>query len=401
MGRHVVFAWELGAGYGHVAGMRPLMEGLMARGHRVSVVARYLNTASGVLGDLQVPVYQAPYWNGRVDKLDATFTFPEILLGFGYGSVDTLEPFVHGWVTLLETLAPDLVVVDHGPTAILACRVRGMAFATYGTGFFVPPAVTPAPVFVGMPVPSGERIKRHEQQVADAINGVLRRRGGAEVDGFKGLFHPAAHFLCTFEELDHYSQRRGADYRGPRFDANLGEGFAWPKGPEKRVFAYLKEESKAFKGLLPALTGLDASVVLHVPGASDALVRHCRDRRNVRLLRAPALMRQVYDEADLVVCNAGHGVVGGGLLAGKRMLLAPDFLEQNVLTYQVTSRRLAMVAPAGGSGGDHRRALEAALLSSKLGSNAQAFRDRYRAFDQPAQVDTLVEACTGLMENSP
>jgi UDP:flavonoid glycosyltransferase YjiC (YdhE family) len=35
----ILLAWELGAASGHLAGLRPLVEGLLARGHQVTLAS--------------------------------------------------------------------------------------------------------------------------------------------------------------------------------------------------------------------------------------------------------------------------------------------------------------------------------------------------------------------------
>ena len=172
--KHIVFVWELGAGYGHVTGMRLFIEAMQASGYNVSLIVRYLDSTYATLQSLGIPMFQAPRYAGGGGKLDVTYSLPEIILRFGFTDAQQLLPVVKGWCDLYDLLAPDLVIIDHAPTATLACRAANLPFVTLGTGFFTPPLESPAPVFPGMAKPNLKRVKDNEDVTVQAINGVLR-----------------------------------------------------------------------------------------------------------------------------------------------------------------------------------------------------------------------------------
>src|SRR5207237_9868466 len=59
--RTILFAWEVGAGLGHVMQMRPLVEDLARDGHCVVMALRHLHRAVEAFGDAGVFYLQAPY----------------------------------------------------------------------------------------------------------------------------------------------------------------------------------------------------------------------------------------------------------------------------------------------------------------------------------------------------
>ncbi|MDZ7750648.1 MAG: hypothetical protein U5S82_03050 [Gammaproteobacteria bacterium] len=65
MGPHIVFTWELGSGYGHIAGFLPLARELSRLGCTVSCILRDLSN----VGRFELPrgnrVFQAPIWLSR------------------------------------------------------------------------------------------------------------------------------------------------------------------------------------------------------------------------------------------------------------------------------------------------------------------------------------------------
>ena len=120
---NILFAWELGAGLGHIAPCRALFEILCARGHSVTLVLRDLSRAKSVFGELKIAMLQAPV-KINLPAIPASFaaSYAHILHNVGYEEVAELEGLVDAWRTIYELERPDLVIADHSPTALLALR---------------------------------------------------------------------------------------------------------------------------------------------------------------------------------------------------------------------------------------------------------------------------------------
>src|SRR5207248_373205 len=56
---HILYAWELGRGYGHVAGVLPLVRKLRRDGHTVTLALRDLSRVDVLLSGDALPVLQA------------------------------------------------------------------------------------------------------------------------------------------------------------------------------------------------------------------------------------------------------------------------------------------------------------------------------------------------------
>jgi hypothetical protein len=82
---------------------------------------------------------------------------------------------------------------------------------------------------------------------------VLGRFGKPPLDGVAQLFDVAEDTLLGFPELDHYAERGPARYWGNLPDAGVGEPAPWPAVPGKRLFAYLRIESRHHEAALAAL----------------------------------------------------------------------------------------------------------------------------------------------------
>lgn len=395
--KHIVFTWELGGGLGHIAGFSPLAKALLKEGYVVSIVSKNVSSAAKVFTGLPIKVYQSPLYRNISNKLDVTYSYSEILIDLGYKSIQELEPLVSAWKNIFTLLKPDLVIADHSPTALLACRILDIKKITIGTGFFSPPKETPLPLFVGTNLQNQDRLVQHEKQVLDVINHVLKNAMACQLKHLFQIFEVEDNFLCTFKELDHYPQRNPTEYWGPRFNTEIGEDIIWPEGKGAKVFAYIKENTANFEQLFNALLNGKKNVLMYIPEASNKIKGACLSHKNIQLLDAPANMQQVLEQADLIVCHAGHGVVSAGLMSGKRLLLIPTQLEQSMLTYLLAKRRLVTAVNPQQPNVNYARAIEFACSNPELGQNIEAFKGKYAEFDANKQVERMLKSCVKLL----
>ncbi|WP_131811859.1 glycosyltransferase [Paraglaciecola hydrolytica] len=395
--KHIVFVWELGGGLGHVAGFSPLAQALINAGYQLSVISQNVTSAAEILDKLPIDIYQAPIYRQHTDKLEVTYSYPEILLDLGYKSSAELMPLVAAWQNLLGLLKPDLVISDHSPSALIACRILNLKKIMIGTGFFSPPHVSPLPLFVGTNLPDQKRLVDHERQMLLSINQVLDKSATPPLKQVYELFHVEEDFLCTFAELDHYPERQNSRYWGPRFDIDIGVNFTWSKSKTSKIFAYIKQDVPGFDALLEALLTSKKNVVLYVPSASKKTKQTCASYKNVVLLNAPANMRQVLEQADMIVCHAGHGVVSAALLHGKRLLLIPSQLEQSMLVYLLAKQRLVAAVNPRNDNNNYPKAIEFACTNAELGKNVELFQKKYAEFDSSKQLAEMVKSCAKIL----
>ena len=139
-----MIAWELGAGYGHLQTFPDLTLTLRNRGHEVVFVVRDLSLAESVLGRHGFDCLQAPVWPTHKAH-PPTACFAEILTRFGYNHPDGLVSLVKAWRKLYGLLAPDVLLVNYSPTALLAAEGLDVPRLMIGTGFECPPMSAPLP----------------------------------------------------------------------------------------------------------------------------------------------------------------------------------------------------------------------------------------------------------------
>jgi len=205
----ILYVWELGAGYGHVGSVLPLAVELKGRGHEIIFALRDLAHAERFLGRRGFPLLQAPIWITPRRGPDLPVNYAEMLANFGFLDRLGLTGMVKAWRSLYALVQPDLTVIDHAPTALLAARGTGMRRILVGTGFYSPPRTSPMPSLRPWLNVPPERLLESERQVVATINELSGDLGMKPLDVLADLFDADADFLCTFAELDHYP-RAGA-----------------------------------------------------------------------------------------------------------------------------------------------------------------------------------------------
>jgi UDP:flavonoid glycosyltransferase YjiC (YdhE family) len=387
-----LFAWELGGGLGHIGRLRPLAEALQRRGQRVAFAVRDVRHCHTLLHDAAIPWFQAPHKLGRAaEEIAEPRTFADILHNVGFGGAAELASLVHAWRNLFAALDPRLVVVEHSPAALLALRGTGIPSVVVGLGFFVPPDVSPLPdLRPWLTTPPSPSV---ETSVLGIMNEVLGQFSLPSLARVSQLFAEATEIaLTTFPELDHYGARPHIRYWGA-WDSAWGQTIAWPTSGQRRVFFYLKP-CPALERLLAAIDELNLSASVYAPEIAPARLRQLAGPRALVLDR-PANLRQAFEQCDLVVLHATHGVATEALLAGKPLVNLPLTLEQLLLAQRIQQVRAGVTGRAD----DPACVLDllrSALDNPQLTTGAQAFAQRYKPLNPAQQADRLAERLMAL-----
>lgn len=381
--RRILLAWELGAGFGHLAPLRALGRSLSARGHDCRFAVRELHSAEAMGLPQFGPLLAAPLSLGAVrDPVRVQSSYATLLHQCGFDHADALAGRLRAWRQLLIDHRSEALIVDHAPTALLAARSLGIPAAATGTGFTVPPAQSPLPAFPGLPA-SPALLADNEARVLAVTNAALARFGAAPLTGLRQLFDGVHLGLKTYPELDHYGLSRGEDCIGlPDFSAGLRVD--WHPGPGPKLVAYLRP----FRGLdvlLDALARLPAQVLVRIAGQpASALARYRRP--GLVVVEQDIWLRQAAESCDAFVNYGAHGATAEMLLAGKPCLLLPYTMEQCLLASRATALGAAITL-------DERQrqepaaALRQLLDDVRLRTAAEGFaqghagRDRSRIID--------------------
>ena len=174
----VLLTWELGGGSGHFVNLRPFVCGLEAAGHKVFAALRDLGKGPDLLGGNAVTFLQAPY-KADVPRnvIPLARTFADILHNVGFGDAAELAVRVDAWRDLIDSVAPDLIIFDHSPTALLAARGGKARRVLLGDSFCCPPDCAPFPDLRPWLPRRSTGLFQTEKSVLENVNRVLRSRG--------------------------------------------------------------------------------------------------------------------------------------------------------------------------------------------------------------------------------
>ena len=385
----VLVTWELGGGLGHLVRLLPLVQSLRENGHQVVAALRDLSRAEAVYRGLQVSYLQAPIKTSKAGRaFDSMRTLAHILSNCGFGDDDELRGMVQAWRNLITQVRPDLILFDHGPTALLASRGLQMRRVVIGTGFCCPPDTTPVPDLRPWLPDAAAQFRQDEQNVLRRANRVLDSLGVAPLERLTKLYHPVDEtFLATFRELDQYPDRPPTRCWGA-WPNSGGMAPEWPGGAGKRIYAYLKP-FPARDRLLALLDKLRLPTLVYLEPVQPKLPQKYQSKK-LRFVQRRLDLTCVGRECDLAILNGGHGVTASMLLAGVLILQLPIYVEQAMTG--VATRRLG----AGRSARIDRPNEIAAKLTDLIQSDKYAraageFSARYRDFDPKQQVERITQ----------
>jgi UDP:flavonoid glycosyltransferase YjiC (YdhE family) len=397
----IVLAWELGAGYGHLGRLLPVATALARRGHRPIFIVRDLFRAQTVLGGRGFTILQAPLWLGPTPAdLDRVPSYAGTLLQQGYHRGLALSGLLSAWRRLLAWLQPDLVLIDHAPTAALAARSLGLTSALIGVGYGSPPRTTPLPVFDSRLGVSAERLLAAEDNILKVVNGTLEPLGAEPLGRLAELFDMAEDFLCSFAELDHFGPR-DRRYWGP-LEASFGkERPAWPAGEGPRVFAFLDAGYAGFAALTAALKKLGLPTLAYVrdlPSAGSAKLAGA----SLQFTSQPVDLTWALGQCDLAVSAASHGATVAALLAGRPLLLLPHQGEQAMIARRVETLGAGLaIDVAAEPKADFTAAIRRLVDEPAFAERARQFAADHADFDAAAAAEAVAARCEELARDKP
>jgi hypothetical protein len=399
MARRVLFAWELGGGYGHIRRMLPIADGLAELGHAVTLAVPDVGAARRQIGRSPHPLVPAPVWRGAAAPGFTASSYAQVLEQAGYADPASLHTLLGDWLDRFAAVWPDVIVADFAPTAMLAARIAGLPIVALGNGYTLPPRRSPLPfmrpwaVSPGAdPDPAGATA---EAAVLAEINTALGLRGVPPLPALEALFEAQATFLCSFAELDHYEDRGEADYYGAIYDDRTGQPPMWPGGPGERVFGYLNAQHRPVAPLIDALDRLGLPSVLHVTGLPSSTDAAALSRPSVRVTSAPVQVAAALEGCDIVVCQ-GIGTIAAALVAARPVLVMPAYVEQMMTLNRVVKQGFGHGVPGGADTDAMTSALRRLLDDAGCRRHAANFSRSYAGYSPSLATAAIIEEMSAL-----
>ena len=340
----ILYAWELGAGFGHVYRMDAVTQILGQAGHNVVHAVKDLRRVGSHLAQWANLPLQAPLTLER-PSIQQAINYSDVLKMCGYTSADTLNALLGAWAFLIDHSRADLVLIDHAPTAALAARGLGLPFLSIGNGFEIPPATLPMQSLQPWKDPGEEVRAEADRSTLLVINEALNRHGWRSLDSVTELFTPLNSVIASPRVLDHYGPRN--EDEDWQYATSLATGDAthrlpWPRRRRApRIFAYLT----GGPGTIAWLTALarDHAVLAYLRDLPEDARRELK-RRGVTVASRPLDADWVCQNADLVLCHGGIGMLSACLRNACPVVMAPQHPEQALSAYHISNAGIGAVA---------------------------------------------------------
>jgi hypothetical protein len=371
----IVFAWEMGANYGHLSGFAPVAKELLARGHELVAVLQHPHDArhffDSRIAVLQAPVVRKPPAKDRPQQV----TYADLIKPLGYDDPVELATLIRVWRSTLEVLRPDLVLYDAAPSAQLASRGLEFGKVTIGSAFAVPPRTVPLPLlFKNVSVPFPELEKR-EGAVLKVVNAALDELGLGHIEALRDMLEADLDLLRGYRELDHYGTRSGGEWFGAGYSLDSGVEVEWPPGDGAKIFMYLRPPVRS-EALLKQLAPLGYRIIAVMPRlVGQGFVGNLPP--NIRLSKDPARLRSIVRTADLAVCHSAVGTGAAFLQAGVPILNIPTQSEQAMIAARVEEQGFGLSVRDTATT-NYRDPVKRLLTEPGFRERVAAFANKYR-----------------------
>jgi len=354
--RKIAIAWELGDNHGHLGRHMAIADSLTAQGHDVLFIVRNTTIARETLGERGHRFIQAPIFQSRAPGVAETVNYASILLASGYRRQQDFSGLLAAWLDSFRLCKPDLVIVDHAPTALLAARLQQRRVLTVGTGFELPPPVDPFPSLQPWKNISIDRLNLDQAEALATVNAHLVERKHPALTKLSSIFAGVSRLATTIPELDPYGARARLQYIGAvQSAAGHGERIEWQNTVGAKIFVYLHNAFDELVPIVGALKTVAGEAVCVFPGIDPA--RFADVPSHVRLFDRLVDMSKLLPDASICVSNGGHGLAMQCIEDKLPMMLIPTYLEQFLTAHRVQAMKGGIILPPSLSAEQYAQAL--------------------------------------------
>ena len=324
----VLFAAELGFGFGHVSRLIAVAERMAEHGFKPVFAVGDVSETFPLLGHRGWPVLQAPVTRAlpHLAITDAKYkvaSFTDILYFVGYGNADLVTPLIRAWEGLIDLVRPDLIVCDFAPTVILAARDLVPTVAI-GDGFSQPPSGIDSFPALRPDVPG----QMPEQQVLDIVQSVQRARGRTPPTALPQIFAADREFVCILPEFD--------PYRSFVPDRTIGPLRGLPEmltaTPTDEVFIYLSGQYDKIGMIVEGIAAAKVRGKAYLRNAKSTTIAGF-EKAGIEVLGEvlpSAAFREAVGGSRCIVHHGGVGTSQDILALGRPQVVLPMTFEQQL-----------------------------------------------------------------------
>jgi UDP-glucoronosyl and UDP-glucosyl transferase len=321
----ILFAWEWGAGSGHLHRFLPLASRLRNEGHRVTIASKELHRLPRLFPVEDYGYLQAPDSGRAANVIASGCSFADIAFNLGFSNDNNVLAICAAWNEILKQQSPDLVISDFGVGCLWVAAAMKLPTVRIGTGYTCPPQGSESISFLD----DTQSSPRAADEILASVTSAMRTLGlGFECCWNDILLPPSRTILASLPTLDPYVRLRSSDDYAGMWDHDGHAPPQWQGTGQHKAVAYLKPFPQ-FRQLIASLHSAGIETVLYGDGISRDLIDPVRNPL-LQVSDAPLRLSGLAGKCDFVICNGNHGTTAKALAQGIPVLAIPLFLEQRV-----------------------------------------------------------------------
>lgn len=336
----ILICWELGSGLGQITQIQQVIDHYQDKGHTIWLAARDTSVIRPLITNPAINLIAAPFAdsNHQVENGRGAVTgYANLLQRSGYYRDDALNGLVEAWQNLITLIRPELLIINHSPTAVLASRNLKIATVAVGSSFSIPADSSPLAVF-SRNHDAKEKALAQERQVLRTINTVCLKQKIKPLHSLADMFETVEHIVFQNHcELDHYGQRSNQQARRISYVSSQPPAFSQPaifphyEGP--KIFCYLKATTE-LATILQALKMIRCSAIVVCPGLSE-IAQHKYRAKHIIFHQSPVNMQEALLKSDIAITHAGESIVNQFLQQGKPVCVLPMSVDQLMVSRKI------------------------------------------------------------------
>jgi hypothetical protein len=324
-GRKALLAWQVGDGRGHVNKLRIVAEGLTAHGMTCAAALTRLDHANE-LGHVTSELHSIPplpyFHDARLNKgHKPAATYGEFLGDLGFAFAEVVGAHVELWRRVTEKVAPDVVIGEQAPSALLAARSLRIPAVALGNCYTLPP-----PTLESFPILLDEYQERiwSEAAMCRTINEVVVPLGVAPLTRLAEIYEADAALPVGIGFLDPYARARGGP-RVPPDTAGIRPREDWRR--RKEVFVYLSTSDRSDPAMVDFVRLLRLPVRVYIANADAATAARFREAGAI-VEERPVAPRDIARRSRVLFHAGNFGTMCLGIRAAIPQVSVPQQLEQ-------------------------------------------------------------------------
>jgi hypothetical protein len=370
----VLFAWELGYGFGHVMNMRRIAAKLRPHGVRMVGVIRDVALA-GLLRDDFDEIIAAPPWPlddpSVIQRPRSSATLNDTLSSAGLADRSAVQRILSAWDEIIRRIRPDLMIADFSPLAGLTARGR-IPLVHIGNGYTLPPhEMKRFPLLHRISPPVW-----NEEATLAIVNAAAATLALKPLEHLPQIFSGDICLVQTFPLLDPYDTQRTFALEGPMFEQ--------PPLPHRAdaqsIFVYLSAGRTRPPSIFDALAPFAERLRLHAPQwPQERLGRLAA--AGAKIETEPQPLSTILASSRLVIHHGGPGVAAEALAAGVAQLVISTHIEQELYGEALQRAGVARFIKTGGPAPPlEAGAIQSVVADDTIAARAEEMGVRCRGF---------------------